>query len=101
MTRLGSADAALNAPFAGYGDVSLYPEPWQKLGVLGYRLARCHALPDGNKRAAFLAMVEFAENNRIAWDPMGRRTGPTIELAAAGEISEEDFCEWVRAGIRD
>ena len=44
----------------------------------GYRLVRNHPFPDGNKRVAFLAMVEMAERNQArsmepAGDPDGRR----------------------------
>jgi hypothetical protein len=38
-----------------------------KVGILGYRLARNHPLPDGNKRAALLAIIEFAERNGRRW----------------------------------
>lgn len=100
MTRLGAADAALQAPFAGYGDHELYPTDWQKLGVLGYRLARCDALPDGNKRAAFIAMRIFAGRHDIEWKPSRDEAGPMVERAAAGTIDEDAFCEWVRAGVR-
>lgn len=60
---LASADAALHAPAAAFGGQEFYPDFRTKAGVLGYRLARHHCLPDGNKRTAFLALVEFVERN--------------------------------------
>jgi death-on-curing protein len=95
--NIGAAEGALRAPFAGYGDRELYPDPWRKLGVLGYRVARCDALPDGNKRMAFLVMLEFAYRNGIPWAP-GDEAGPVIERAAAGVIDEDAFCAWVMSG---
>ena len=62
-TKLGPLDSALHAPFAGYGDVELYPEPWQKCAILGSRICRCHPFPDGSERVAFLAMRAFARIN--------------------------------------
>ena len=58
MANLVTADMAVNAPAASFGGEEFYPVFETKVGVLGYRLARHHALPDGT---AFLAMVEFVE----------------------------------------
>lgn len=95
LGNIGAAASALQAPFAEYGGVVLYPEAWRKLGVLGYRVARCHALPDGNKRMAFLVMLELAERNGLEWRP-ANDAGPVIERASAGVLTEQEFCDWVR-----
>jgi len=64
--------------------------------VLGYRLARNHALPDGNKRTAFLAMVEFVERNGRHWKPLDEDdVVETMVNVAAGTLSEEAFIRWV------
>lgn len=96
-TKIGPLDSALHAPLAAYGDVELYPEPWQKCAVLGSRLCRNHPFPDGNKRVAFLAMRAFARINGATWDPPPD-AGPMITAVAAGEVDEPEFAEWVRAG---
>lgn len=72
MANLVVADAALNAPAAEFGGHEFYPDFGTKVGLLGYRLARHHALPDGNKRTAFLAMVEFVERNGHEWRTLTR-----------------------------
>jgi len=95
MTELGLLDSALHAPFAGYGDVDVYPEPWRKCAILGSRLARNHPFTDGNKRVAFLVMRAFARLNGFEWAP-GNDTGPMIESLAAGELAEDEFAECVR-----
>jgi death-on-curing protein len=98
LHNLGAAAAALAAPFAGFGDVELYPDPVEKLSVLGHRVVRCHALPDGNKRMGFLVMLEFAERNQVRWSPPDD-AGPVIATVAAGELDEAGFLAWVRTGI--
>lgn len=96
MADLVSADAALNAPAAAFGGQEFYPDFVTKAGVLGYRLARHHCLPDGNKRTAFLALVEFVERNGHTWHvPDGDEAVDTMLTAAAGTISERDFITWV------
>ncbi len=57
VVDLGLADSALHAPTAGFGDQEFYPEFLDKAAVLIVRLARNHPLPDGNKRAAWVALV--------------------------------------------
>ena len=101
-SNLVSGDSALNAPAASFGGVEFYPEFATKVAVLGYRLARNHALPDGNKRTALLAMVEFAERN-------GRRlplldeedTVETMVKVAAGTMSEDAFVRWVSRRLEE
>jgi prophage maintenance system killer protein len=57
-----------------------------------------HQLPDGNKRCAFLATVEFVERNGRAWAPAPGdpdETDRVIRDVASGEICEEDFAAWI------
>jgi death-on-curing protein len=49
--------------FASYGGVDFYPDFVDKAAVLCSRIVRNHALRDGNKRTAFLALVEFVQRN--------------------------------------
>jgi death on curing protein len=94
--NLVTGDSALHAPAAAFGGVEFYPEIETKVAVLGYRLARNHPLPDGNKRTAFLAMVEFAERNGLTWRPLDEDDVVETMLAvAAGYLAEPDFVEWV------
>lgn len=61
------------------------------------RLARNHPLPDGNKRAAYLAMIEFLARNGVVWIPPSvDETVATIEGVASGRISERDLAAWLR-----
>lgn len=103
LPRLDLADSALNAPAAGFGEVEAYPEFAIKVAVLGWHLIKNHPLPDGNKRAALLAMREFAERNGRSWmrspdDPA--ETDRVIRAVAAGQIDQESFRKWVDRRIK-
>ena len=67
MANLDLADSALNAPGAGFGDDDPYQDFVDKCGVLIVRLARNHPLPDGNKRASWVALRLFIELNGWQW----------------------------------
>ena len=93
----GLAESALHAPAASFDDVERYPDIVDKAAVLCVRLARNHPLPDGNKRVAYLAMVEFLARNGIDWPPPSPdETVATIEGVAAGTITEAHLAEWLR-----
>jgi death-on-curing protein len=92
------ADSALHAPAAGFGGVELYPDVFDKAAVLCTRLARNHPLPDGNKRVAYLALLEFLARNGIDWAPPAvDETVATIERVAAGTLAERELADWLRS----
>jgi death-on-curing protein len=94
---VGLAESALHAPAMGFGGVEFYPDVIDKAAVLCVRLARNHPLPDGNKRVAYLALVEFLARNQIDWSPPSvDETVATIDRVAAGEMSEPELAEWLR-----
>ena len=94
---IGLADSALHAPAAAFESVELYPKVIDKAAVLCVRLARNHPLPDGNKRVAYLAMVEFLARNGVEWMPPSvDETVATMEGVAAGNISERELADWLR-----
>lgn len=98
VANLDLADSALHAPAAGFGDTDLYPDFVDKAAVLVVRLARNHPLPDGNKRAAWVALRLFVETNGWTWDP--RPSVDDAEAAvlkiAAGELDEKAAGDWLR-----
>jgi death on curing protein len=98
VADLGLADSALHAPAAGFGDTEFYLDFVDKAAVLIVRLARNHPLPDGNKRAAWVALRAVVDLNGWAWNPR-----PDIDEAeqavvsiAAGELNEEATADWLR-----
>lgn len=95
------ASSALMVPQAGWAGHEAYPEFAQKVALLGARLAKNHPLPDGNKRTAFLAMIEFAERNGYEIDVPGVDETVSVMLAvASSEMSENDFVAWIRPRLR-
>jgi len=69
--------------------------------VLCVRLARNHPLPDGDKRVAYLAMLDFLARNGVEWTPSSvDETVATIEGVAAGRISERALADWLRAASK-
>lgn len=95
---IGLAESALHAPAARFGGIELYPDLLDKAAVLCARLARNHPLPDGNKRVAYLALLEFLARNDVDWVPQSAdETVATIERVAAGTTSEHELADWLRA----
>jgi death-on-curing protein len=72
-----------------------------KAAVLVVHLAKNHPLPDGNKRAAWVALRVFIETNGRTWT-----TPPTVDDAehavlaiASGEWDETIMAGWLRAQL--
>jgi death-on-curing protein len=101
MPRVVSlASSALSVPASGWQGQEAYPEPAQKAGLLGARLAKNHPLPDGNKRAAWLAMIEFLERNGYQLlQPEPSEAVDVMLRLASSELAEGDFVEWLRARL--
>jgi death-on-curing protein len=101
MPRVVSlASSALSVPSSGWQGQEAYPEPAQKAGLLAARLAKNHPLPDGNKRAAWLAMIEFLERNGYQLEqPEPPDAVDAMLRLASSELTEGDFVEWVRSRL--
>jgi death-on-curing protein len=92
------AEAALAAPFAGFGEYELFPALHEKAAIYCSRIAAYHPLPDGNKRTAYNVMWEFLARNGVTLThpPEGLDgTAQVIEDLAAGSLSEQDFIAWM------
>lgn len=98
QVNLPLAESALHAPFAGFGDVEIYPDPAAKAAVLCARIIANHPLPDGNKRVGRTLMRLLLDEQGLTWTtPPG---GEDEEVAvlwqlAAGELTEDAFIAWV------
>ena len=101
-SRADLADSALHAPQAGFGDEEFYPDIYDKAAVLVCRLAWNHPLPDGNKRAAWAALVMFIDLNDGAWNPEPPDVDDaeeTMLAIAAGEVDEGWTAAWLRKRV--
>jgi len=96
MADLGLAESALHAPAATFGGVEFYPDLVTKAAILVTRLAKNHPLPDGNKRAAYLAMIEFlARNGRLF---MATDVDAAIDMMvkiAGSEVDQAEVEDWI------
>lgn len=100
VLKVAAASSALGAPETNYFGVELFQPFHLKVAVLGYRILRNHPLPDGNKRCAFLSMIEMLERNGCEWVVADEdETVRMIEQAAAGVIDEATFATWVASQI--
>jgi death-on-curing protein len=100
--RMDLADSAPHAPMASFGDEDFYPDISDKAAVLCWRLARNHPLPDGNKRAAWAALVTFIDLNDGRWDPDPPDVDDaeqTMLAVAAGKIDEAALADWLRQRV--
>jgi death on curing protein len=96
------AEAALAAPFTGFGDYQAFPALHEKAAIYCARIVTYHPLPDGNKRAGYDVMREFVDRNggSFTHPPEGLDgTAQTIEDLAANVLSETDFIAWVLARL--
>ena len=95
------AESALAAPFAQFDEVAMYPGLVTRAAILCSRLLRNHPLPDGNKRVAYLCMIEPIRRNGAEWAPTAseQERVVVIERVAAREIAEVDFAQWVAQQI--
>jgi death on curing protein len=104
--RLDLAESALHAPQASWGGVEFYPSFAMKAAVLLLRLAKNHALPDGNKRTALAVTIAFCDVNGFDWlppggdDPDGEKTYRLMLAIAAApgadlEAVEAEVAAWI------
>lgn len=61
-----------------------------------FGIARNHPFVDGNKRAAFVAMMLFLRKNGLRFAPPQVEATRIILDLAAGLVSEESLARWIR-----
>ena len=90
----GLLESALARPInhAAYGE----PDTAERGAIYALAIARNHPYIDGNKRAAFMAMVLFLALNGMEFNPPEVEATMTTLAMAAGNLSDEDFIAWVR-----
>jgi death-on-curing protein len=95
------AESALAAPFASFAGVEFYEGLATKAAVLCSRLLRNHPLPDGNKRVAYLCMIELIRRNGREWRPVApeMERAEMVERLAARELTEDEFAVWLERQI--
>ena len=91
----GLLDSALARPL----NLAVYAEPdvAALAAANSVGLAKNHPFIDGNKRAAFLAVGMFLALNGYRLQATQVDATLTMLGVAAGEVSEEDFAQWIRS----
>jgi len=65
-----------------------------------FGIARNHPFVDGNKRAAFAALIVFLGLNEIEFVVPPEQATAVILSLAAGEIDEEALARWISDSLR-
>jgi death-on-curing protein len=94
----GLLDSALSKPenLFAYGTPSVF----ELAASYGFGLVKNHSFIDGNKRIGFMVAVVFLQLN--GWRLEASEVDATLRTLAlaAGELSEAEFAEWLRAHSR-
>jgi death on curing protein len=91
----GLLESALARPLnrAGYGN----PDTAELAALYALGIARNHPFIDGNKRTAYVAMEAFLALNGLRFLATDADAViKTLEMAA-GDVTDEQFTDWVRA----
>ncbi len=98
LPGLALAESALEAPFAGFGEVDAYPGLHDQATVLITHLARNHSLPDGNKRVSLVLTILFLERNGERWgEPDHDRDVAIVERIADGTAQHDEIRDWIQS----
>lgn len=94
----GLLDSALGKPrnLLAYGTPSLF----DLAASYAFGLVRNHPFLDGNKRAGFVVAVLFLEVNEYRFQATEVDAALRTLALAAGEMSEADYSEWLKANSR-
>jgi death-on-curing protein len=95
----GLLESALARPqnlfaYEGVKDVA------QLAAAYAFGIAKNHPFVDGNKRAAFAAAGLFLAKNGLDLSAEQPDAYGMMMALAAGEISEEEFADWLRASTK-
>ena len=91
---LGLLESALARPINkfAYGETDLP----SLAAAYAFGVAKNHPFVDGNKRAAFAAIMVFLGLNGIDFAPPPEEATVMILSVAAGEVDEESLARWIR-----
>ncbi len=99
LDRIGQVDYALSTPDMGFGDVDRYPTVAAKAAALMFHIAQAHALPDANKRSAWLTMLVWLRRNGFDLRFEVLDAEATVTAVASGVMSLEDLALWLHDRI--
>lgn len=93
----GLLESAMARPrnLAAYGD----PDAAALAAAYAYGIARNHPFVDGNKRTAAVVSETFLVLNGFGLTASDAELVVTFLALAAGELSEEELADWLRAHL--
>lgn len=93
----GILDAALNRPFAGFGEDEFFPTGFDKAAVLMHGIITGHPFIDGNKRTGYqLGRLLLQEAGYDVAAPEDERYDMVIRVAT-GQMEVEEIKAWLSA----
>jgi death-on-curing protein len=100
VAQLNLIESAIAAPQSSFIGLDPYPELFDKAAILAFHLARNHALPDGNKRLAFLSAYEFCWINGYELEFDVDQAEQIFFGLAAGTVNIHELTIWIKNGMR-
>jgi len=95
--RQGDLEAALGRPVNLHAYSETSPTLPRLAAAYAYALARGHCFPDGNKRVALAILDVFLRMNGLELSVAEPEAADTIQLLAAGDLTEDQLAEWIAA----
>jgi death-on-curing protein len=89
-------ESAIAQPQMTFGGKELYPTLTDKAAALAFSLVKNHPFLDGNKRTGHASMELFLLLNGLELEASVDEQERAIVQLAAGELTREEFNEWVR-----
>lgn len=97
----GLLESALAMPKHRFGGEYAHPAIPDMAAAYAFHICKNHPFIDGNKRAAFAAMVAFLAENGWSLDADVDEAERTILGLAAGRIDKEALTEWLRVNSHE
>jgi death-on-curing protein len=92
-------ESAVAQPRQAFEGHDLYPTLAAKACALAFSLIRNHPFVDGNKRAGYYSLETFLLVNGLRFEADTDAAVSIIEGVAAGQVSREQFLNWIEAHI--
>jgi death-on-curing protein len=99
IANVGALESAITQPQMTFAEEDLYPTIAEKASALGFSLIQNHPFIDGNKRIGHAAMEVFLVLNGFEIDASVDEQEKIILQVASGNLSREDFTQWLQNAI--
>ena len=96
---LNALESAVAQPRMTFDRRELYAKFGEKAAALGFSMILNHPFIDGNKRIGHAVMETFLMLNGFEIEAPVDEQGRTVLAIAAGELSREQFVEWLESRV--